>query len=122
VLEYKTTKLYPSSKREQFEAEHTLNDEPYMVLKVQTPQGWQCLDATQKYGTLGHLMNHASPAMATVRPFKPLLVHGKWSVGFLAIQDIEPGTMLTWMLSQWPMLAHAKSYQGKLVGHYKAAQ
>jgi len=29
VLEYKTTKLYPSSKREQFEAEHTLNDEPY---------------------------------------------------------------------------------------------
>jgi len=48
VLEYKTTKVYPSSNREQFEAEYTQNDEPCMVLEVQTPQGWQCLDATRK--------------------------------------------------------------------------
>jgi len=41
-------------------------------------------------------MNHAAPAMATVRPFKPLLVHGKWRVGFLTIHNIEPGTELMW--------------------------
>jgi len=60
VVEYKTARVYPRSERDQYEAMYTLNAEPCMVLDVQTPQGWQCLDATRKFGTLGRLLNHAA--------------------------------------------------------------
>lgn len=53
---------------------YTLSDEPCMILEAQTPQGWQCLDATRKYGTVGHLLNHAAPGKVTVKPYKPLMV------------------------------------------------
>jgi len=96
VVEYKTARVYPRSERDQYEAMYTLNAEPCMVLDVQTPQGWQCLDATRKFGTLGRLLNHAAAAKATVKPYRPLLVNGKWRVGFVATRDLKPGTELTW--------------------------
>jgi len=67
-----------------------------MILEVQTAQGWQCLDATHKYGTLRQLSNHAPPGKATVKPYKTLLVNGKWTVGFLTTKDLGPGTKPTW--------------------------
>lgn len=96
VVEYKTTKVYPKSKREQHEAEYSLNDEPCMILEVQTPNGWHCLDATRRFQSLGRLMNHAPPDKATAKPFRPQFVRGKWRVGFLTTKDLEPGTELTW--------------------------
>lgn len=53
---------------------YTLSDEPCMILEAQTLQGWQCLDATRKYGTVGRLLNHAAPGKVTVKPYKPLMV------------------------------------------------
>ena len=81
------------------ELEYAIIDEPCMVLKVQTPQGWFCLDATRAYNPLGRLLNYAPPREATAKPFMPfmpLLVKGKWRVGFLAARDLQPGTEITW--------------------------
>jgi len=36
-------------------------------------------------------MNHAPKKSATVKPFKPLKVNGKWRVAFIAARDIEEG-------------------------------
>jgi len=74
--------IYPRSKRVKYEAMYTLSDEPCMILEVQAPQGWQCLDATRKYGTVGHLLNHAAPGKVTVKPYKPLTVMESGGWGF----------------------------------------
>ena len=96
VAEYKTTKVYEQAKRAEYEEMYAMNGEPCMVLEVQTPQGWKCLDATRKIGTVGRLFNHTPHGRATLKPHKPLLVKGKWRVGFLATRNILPGTELTW--------------------------
>lgn len=96
LCEYKTTEVYPRANRAKKEQEYATNGEPCMILEVQTPQGWFCLDATRKYNTLGRLLNHAAPHVATAKPFKPLLVNGKWRVGFLSTKDLQPGTEVTW--------------------------
>ena len=88
--------MYPKTKRQDYEAEYTINNEPCVILEVQTPNGWQCFDATGRFGTLRRLMNHALPGKATLKPFRPLLVHGKWRVGFQSTRDLELGTVLTW--------------------------
>lgn len=67
-----------------------------MVLEVQTGEGWYCLHATRRFNTAGRLMNHAQARLATVRPFKPLLVEKKLRVAFLAARDIREGEELTW--------------------------
>ena len=59
VVEYRTTKVYPKIKRQEHEAEYSMNEEPCMILEVQTPNGWHCLDATRRFETFGRLMNHA---------------------------------------------------------------
>ena len=41
-------------------------------------------------------MNHAPAKVATVRPFKPLLVNGKMRVAFLATRNVSEGEELTW--------------------------
>ena len=78
VLEYKTKEVYPRGKKsEEMEAEYKANEEPCMVLQVQTPQGWYCLNAKRKFNTLGRLLNHAAPREATAKPFKLLMVYGR---------------------------------------------
>lgn len=52
--EHKSVEVYERSKRVK-KLEYAINDEPCMVLEVQTPQGWFCLDATRAYNTLGCL-------------------------------------------------------------------
>ena len=96
VLEYKTSEVYPRRERQKHEDVYELNNEGCMILEVETSQGWFCLDATRRHNTLGRLMNHAPPRKATLRPFKPLFVKGKWRVGFIAVKDLDPNTELTW--------------------------
>ena len=96
VAEYKTTVVYEKAKRAEHEEIYAMNEEPCMVLEVQTRKGWMCLDATRKIGTVGRLFNHAPSGRATLQPHKPLFVRGKWRVGFLAARNILPGEELTW--------------------------
>ena len=96
VCEYKTTEFYRREKRAENELQYVLNEEPCMVFEVQTAQGWFCLDATRRFHTPGRLMNHAPAQLANVKPFKALLVNGKWRVAFPAVHDIQVGEELTW--------------------------
>jgi len=96
VMEYKTTQVYPQQERGIHEEEYAFNGEGCMILEVETPQGWFCLDATRRHNTLGRLLNHAPPTQATLKPFKPLKVNGKLRVGFLSTRDIPAETELTW--------------------------
>ena len=88
--------MYQKTKRQDYEAEYAINNESCVILEVQTPNGWQCFDATRRFGTLRHLMNHALPGKASLKLFRPLLVHGKWRVGFQSTRDLELGKVLTW--------------------------
>ena len=96
ICEYKTTQVYKREEKARHEEEYACNQEACMILEVQTAEGWMCLDATRRFGTLGRLMNHAPRTSATVKPFKALKVNGKWRVAFLATRDIEKGEELTW--------------------------
>jgi len=96
VCEYKTTQVYKREQRARHEEEYATNMEACMILEAQTKDGWICLDATRRFGTVGRLMNHAAKKSATVKPFKPLKVNGKWRVAFIAARDIEEGEELTW--------------------------
>ena len=41
-------------------------------------------------------MSFAATTVATATPFKPLLLEGKWRVGFTASRNLLPGVELTW--------------------------
>ena len=83
--------MYKREERAIYEGEYANNQEACMILEAQTQEGWVCLDATRHLGTLGRLMNHAPKTSATVKPFKALIVNGKWKVAFLATCDIAVG-------------------------------
>ena len=87
---------HPRSMRDEKEEEYTMNEEPCMILEVETPKGWFCLDATRRFNTLGRLLNHAPPRKATAKPTKPLFIKGKWRVGVVAARDLQMGEELTW--------------------------
>lgn len=95
VMEYKRSRVYPTSKRAEAEEEYRTNDEACMILDAETKDGWYCLDATRAFNTVGRLLNH-SP----LRPMKALLITKKgvtkWRVGFLSTRPIEIGDELTW--------------------------
>jgi len=95
VLEYEAV-VYPRRERQAHEKEYIANDEGCYILDVQTPEGCFCLDATRCLLSPGRLMNHAQRAKASLAPFKPLLVEGKWRVGFTATRDLCQGEELTW--------------------------
>ena len=95
VCEYEG-EIYPRKERPAREAEYAVNGEGCYILDAQTQDGWICVDATRCYSSIGRLLNHASKALATLTPYKPLLVGGKWRVGFVASRDIEAGEELTW--------------------------
>ena len=96
ICEYKTTNVYPRSARAKEEKQYALNGEACMVLDVYTSMGCFTLDATRRFNSVGRLLNHAPAKVATVKPFKPLLVGEKWKVAFLAARDITKGEELTW--------------------------
>ena len=61
-------------KGQSYEEMYEMNGEACMILEIQTPQGWMCLDATRKFGTIERLFNQAPSGRATL---KPLMVNGK---------------------------------------------
>lgn len=95
VLEYKA-EVYPRKERAAHESEYIANDEGCYILDIQTKEGWMCLDATRYLSSPGRLLNHAPSAQATLKPFRPLLLKGKWRVGFTSTRDLHPGEELTW--------------------------
>ena len=95
VVEYEAD-VYPRREWPAREEEYIANGEGCYVMDVQTSQGWMCFDATRRFLSPGRLMNHARRCEATLTPFKPVLLGGKWRVGFLASRDLQPGEELTW--------------------------
>lgn len=95
VLEYEAD-VYPRRQRAEREREYVANGEGCFIIDVQTSNGWMCFDATRHFLSPGRLMNHAQRGIATVCPFKPILVNGQWRLGFLATRDLNPGEELTW--------------------------
>ena len=97
VLEYKSKEVYKRSGMDDHIHQYDLTGEGSYIMEVQTKEGWYCLDATRRMGSLGRLLNHS--ANPNLKPFRPLWVRGKWRVGFLAIRDIAAGEELTWHYS-----------------------
>ena len=96
VCEYEAAVTYPRKDRPAHEEEYAKNGEGCYVLDVLTRDGWMCLDATRSFSSVGRLLNHAARPAATLTPYKPLLVGGKWRVGFVAARELMPGDELTW--------------------------
>ncbi len=96
LCEYEFSCTYPRAQREAKELEYAANDEACMIFEVQTRNGWICLDATRKTDSIGRLLNHAPPRLATARAHKAVLLNGEWRVGFYAIRDLSIGEEVTW--------------------------
>lgn len=96
LLEYQTYKVYPRKERRRYDEEYAANEEGCMIFEVQTPKGWYCLDATHRFSTPGHLLNHSLGSSATVRPSKPIFLKRKWRVRFLTTRPLQSGEELTW--------------------------
>ena len=92
VLEYEG-EVYPRREREAHEREYSSNDEGCYILDVQIPDGWYCIDATRHLLSPGRLMNHAAKTKATLTP---ILLQGKWRVGFTTTRDLHVGEELMW--------------------------
>ena len=88
MVEYRTSEVYPHRDKKQHIHEYELNGEGSYILEVQTKEGWWCLNATRALGTVGRLLNHST--RPNLKPFHPLLVRGKWRVGFIAQRANEP--------------------------------
>ena len=95
MLEYKA-EVYPPKQRAEREQEYMANEEGCYILDILTCDGWMCLDATRKYGTVGRLLNHAPKSLATLTTSKPMVIRGRWRVAFLAARDLSSGEELTW--------------------------
>ena len=95
VLEYKTSEVYKRREMKKKVEEYKTNDEGSYILEAQTKDGWWCFDATRRFNSFGRLLNHSHTA-PNVRMHKPMLVRGKWRVGFLALMTIKPGEELVW--------------------------
>lgn len=95
VIEYRGD-VYPRKERASHEREYEANGEGCYILDIQTRDGWLCIDATRSLSSPGRLLNHATKAMATLTPYKPLFLNGKWRVGFTASRDLVAGEELTW--------------------------
>ena len=95
VLEYEAD-VYPRKERKTHEREYIANGEGCYIIDVQTSKGWVCFDATRNFLSPARLMNHSPKGKATVTPFKPLLIGGRWRLGFIATRDLQPGQELTW--------------------------
>ena len=105
LCEYKTSKVYPRELRAEREEEYVDNEESCMILEVQTPRGWFCLDATRRWTTISRLMNHTPAWEATAKPFRALKVDNTWKVAFLATwRGTDMGLRLS---SPGQPLAHA---------------
>ena len=95
VIEYEA-EVYPRRERAAREREYVWNGEGCFIVDVQTSDGWMCLDGTRRLNSLGRLLNHAPRALATLAPFGPLFLNGKWRVGFIATRNLCVGEELTW--------------------------
>ena len=72
------------------------NNEPCMILEVLTKTGWVSLDATRCIDIPGRLIDQETNKTSIARPYKAMLIIGKWRVGFIRTRDLVPGDELTW--------------------------
>lgn len=94
VLEYKYLESYSKKERASKEAEYSVNGEGCYILEAQLPknQGWICLDATRNLNCWARYINHSSNP--NLKLYRPLMIKGKWRVGFIAVKNIERGDNL----------------------------
>lgn len=101
VCEYKYSTSYPAQRKPVMDEAYDTNGEGSYILEVQIPGGkWICLDATVNLNSWARYINHARPSEANLKPFKPLMVGGKWRVAFLASRDIKAGDELCYDYGQ----------------------
>lgn len=53
-----------------------------------------CFDATRKADSYARLINHGNYKEANIRPHRPLMVDGRWRLGFYALRNISAGEEL----------------------------
>lgn len=100
VLEYKYSECYSKRERAAKEEEYSLNSEGCYILDAQLPQGkgWICLDATRNVNCWSRYINHS--IKPNLKLFRPLMIRGKWRVGFVATRDIKEGEALSYDYGQ----------------------
>ncbi len=96
VAEYKYSLSYKRKEKKKKEDIYEKNGEGCYILETQLPksQGWICLDATRNLNCWGRYINHS--ANPNLKICKPMMVRGKWRVGFTARQDIKKGEEVTY--------------------------
>ena len=94
VVEYKYNEAYSQKQWKARQDEYAMNNEGCYVLEAQLPmdKGWICLDATRNTNSWGRYINHS--ATPNLKPHNPVMVRGKWRVGFVALRDIQKGEEL----------------------------
>ena len=100
ICEYKVAKSRPPYPRRQWlaiEREYQQSGEGCYILEARDNEGrWWCFAATHRLNQYGRYINHAPGSMANATPAPPVLVEGRLRVGFVATQNIGPGTKITW--------------------------
>ena len=92
LCEFKTSRLFPPTQREQYEEEYKKNREVSHIFDCMYPipkVGRMCFDATRRYHQLGRYINRALPPNAVLT--RPYWVRNKWRIGFIATREIEEG-------------------------------
>lgn len=97
VCEYKTSRVFDRKEKESVEREYNANGEGSYIVESahKVPNaGYLCFDATRKFHQFGRYINHAHNANVAITP--PLLVRGKWRIGFISVRDIRAGDEVVW--------------------------
>lgn len=102
VVEYKYSESYPPKEKAKRDHEYIANNEGCYILEAQLPEnkGWLCMDATRNLNCWGRYINHS--VHPNLKKNRPLMVRGKWRVGFTAIHDIQIGEELTYDYGKQP--------------------
>ena len=96
VCEYKYSCSYETKEKSLYDEDYEENGEGCYTVEVVAGGRKICLDATVNLNSWGRYLNHGRRSEENIKMFKPLLIRGKWRVGFLALRDIKQGEELCW--------------------------
>lgn len=92
ICEYRTKRVYHPTLKPKYEKEYQTNNEGCYLLEA--VQGRRLVfDATRCYDQYGRYINHTRRG-ANCRYWRPLMVRGKFRVGFIATREVKKGEEL----------------------------
>lgn len=106
ICEYKTTGVYSTRVFKTRELEYKNNEEVSASVEAKVDGKILHFDGTRRFNQFGSFINHS--INPNVKPFPPLLVRGKFRIGFFSARDIAQNEELHWDYNyrdpKWPWL------------------